>query len=194
MKKILLSKLLDEPCLSRNDYISKLYQNEEDIRLCSDAYIGIIMEEDLESILSSSNIDLLISNDELSILVQYNKFYRVKHEKSTACSNEVETYLNFNTLEEITYDLKHKYIELDNGLTYDFKDIKDCVEAIIEEYHRHDASMWDVLASIKIVGLSTEEVVKVYAECMKRSDGDVILHIREEVDEELLKQNEVLGL
>lgn len=78
--------------------------------------------------------------------------------------------------------------------TDDFADILNCVEVIMEEYQRHDVSMYDLLASIEIVGLSSEDVINIYAECMKRADGDIIVHIREEVDNDLIKEHEVLGI
>lgn len=189
-----LIELLKKPSLSRNDFISNLYKNEEDIRLCSDSYVGILLEEDLETVLSKSNIELLISNDELAILAQENLFYTIKYERSTACSESIELYLNFNTLEQITYEKKHRYVKLDNGITYDFVDINDCVKAIMEEYHRCSVSMYDLLACIEIIGLSIEDNINVYAECMRKSDGDAILHIREELDNKFLNQHEILGL
>ena len=91
-----------------------------------------------------------------------------------------------------------KYILIMNeGVTYDVTDIQDCVDAIIEEYQRFDVSMYDILASIAIYGFSAEDVINIYAECMRISDGDTIVHLRTEEDIDALnffKDKEILGL
>ena len=195
MKKLSLKELIKIPALSKNDFIMDMYRNSDSIRLCcTDCYQGILLEEDLEVALSESNIDLLISNSELAILTQGDCFYTVKYEFKDCKNGLIDTYLNFNTLEPITYKKKGKYIKLSDGITYDFADILDCVEVIMEEYQRHDVSMYDLLASIEIVGLSSEDVINIYAECMKRADGDIIVHIREEIENELLEGHEILGV
>lgn len=84
---------------------------------------------------------------------------------------------------------------MNEGVTYDVTDAQDCVDAIIEEYQRFDASMYDILASIAIYGFSAEEVINIYAECMKISDGDTIVHLRDDLDAlNFFKDKEILGL
>ena len=93
----------------------------------------------------------------------------------------------------VKYD---RYILIMNeGVTYDVTDAQDCVNAIIEEYHRFDVSMYDILASIAIYGFSAEEVINIYAECMKISDGDTIVHLRDDLDAlNFFEDKEILGL
>lgn len=86
-----------------------------------------------------------------------------------------------------------KYILcMNNGVTFDVKDKVDCVQIIMEEYEKYDACMYDLLASIAIYGFSAEDVVEIYAKCMNLSDGDTILHLRDEWDIEL--NEEIIGL
>lgn len=85
-------------------------------------------------------------------------------------------------------------IIMNEGVTYNVTDREDCVQAIIEEYHRFDVSMYELLASIEINGFSAEDVVDIYAECMKISDGDAIIHFKDEVPVMLVLENEVRGL
>lgn len=91
-----------------------------------------------------------------------------------------------------------RYILIMNeGVTYDVTDAQDCVDAIIEEYQRFDASMYDILASIAIYGFSAEDVINIYAECMRLSDGDAIVHLRDEDDIDAInffKDKQILGL
>lgn len=53
----------------------------------------------------------------------------------------------------------------DECITYDFEkdNIDDAVNTIIEEYHRHDVGIADILATVELRGLSVEDTVKVYA-------------------------------
>lgn len=95
-------------------------------------------------------------------------------------------------------DQYEKYILImSEGVTYDVIDKQDCVDAIVEEYQRFDASMYDVLASIAIYGFSAEDVINIYAECMRISDGDAIVHLRDEDDIDAIdffKDKQILGL
>ena len=77
-----------------------------------------------------------------------------------------------------------KIIIMNEGIDYDVKDKDDCVEAIIEEYHRFDASMSEILASIEIRGFSAEDVVDIYASCVRISDSDTIIRFFDDVDED----------
>ena len=91
----------------------------------------------------------------------------------------------------------NKYILIMNeGVTYDVVDAQDCVDAIIEEYQRFDVSMCDILASTAIYGFSAEDVINIYAECMRISDGDTIVHLRDEDIDALnfFEDKEILGL
>ena len=89
-----------------------------------------------------------------------------------------------------------KYILIMNeGVTYDVVDAQDCVDAIIEEYQRFDVSMYDILASIAIYGFSAEDVINIYAECMRISDGDTIVHLRDDLDAlNFFEDKDILGL
>ena len=93
-------------------------------------------------------------------------------------------------------DQYEKYILImSEGVTYDVINKQDCVDAIVEEYQRFDASMYDVLASIAIYGFSAEDVINIYAECMRISDGDTIVHLRDDLDAlNFFKDREILGL
>lgn len=181
MKKIILEELLKVTYLSRNEAILKEYRNEEDINLCSDGNY-IVIEEDLETVLQCSDIDLLIGNDELYILTQYNKFYTVKGYASP--SSESLDLIDFNTLELITYNKPNVYLETLDGVTFDCKPtIDDMVEAIIEEHERHDVIIGENLESLKIHGLTIPEVVKVYAILYGKFEEDRVIRIAE--DEEI---------
>ena len=95
----------------------------------------------------------------------------------------------------VEYD---RYILIMNeGIKYYVTDAQDCVDAIIEEYQSFDASMYDILASIAIYGFSAEDVINIYAECMRISDGDAIVHLRDEDDIDatnFFKDKQILGL
>ena len=90
----------------------------------------------------------------------------------------------------------NKYILIMNeGITYDVVNKEDCVQAIVEEYQRFNVSMYDILATTAIYGFSAEDVINIYAECMKVSDGDTIIHIRDEIDTlDFFNDKEILGL
>lgn len=181
MKKIILEELLKVTYLSRNEAILKEYRNEEDIKLCSIGH-SIVIEEDLETILQCSDIDLLIGNDELYILTQYNKFYTAKRYTSPLSKNL--DLIDFNTLELITYNKPNVYLETLDGVTFDCKPtIDDMVEAIIEEHERHDVIIGENLESLKIHGLTIPEVVKVYAILYGKFEEDRVIRIAE--DEEI---------
>ena len=92
--------------------------------------------------------------------------------------------------------MSDKYILIMNeGVTYDVTDIQDCVEAIVEEYLRFDVSMYDILATTAIYGFSAEDVINIYAECMRISDGDTIVHLRDDLEAlNFFKDKEILGL
>ncbi len=89
-----------------------------------------------------------------------------------------------------------KYILImSEGISYDVKDAQDCVDAIIDEYQAYDVCMYDLLAGIAIYGFSAEEVINIYAECMRISDGDTIVHLRDDLDAlNFFKDKEILGL
>lgn len=81
-----------------------------------------------------------------------------------------------------------KIIIMDEGVDYDVKDKHDCVSAIFEEYERFDVSMSEILASIEIRGFSAEDVVDIYAECVKKSDSDTMVRFFDEVDNDDLNK------
>lgn len=65
---------------------------------------------------------------------------------------------------------KYYIIIMDEKVTYDFDgSIDDCVEAIMEEYERHDVTMSDLIKFIEIKGLSIADVVKVHAKLFKEN-------------------------
>jgi hypothetical protein len=59
-------------------------------------------------------------------------------------------------------------------------DKEDAIEKIINDYYKYDTSMYDLLACTRLDGFSLEDNVYIYATCMKISDGDSIIHIRDE--------------
>lgn len=81
-----------------------------------------------------------------------------------------------------------KIIIMNEGIEYDVKDKYDCVSVIFEEYERFSVSMSEVLASIEIRGFSAEDVVDIYAECVKKSDSDTMVRFFDEVDNEDLSR------
>lgn len=98
----------------------------------------------------------------------------------------------------------NKYVYFDSDKK-GFNTLKECVDIIIEEYHSYDVSMWDILSGAYIVGVNAEDIVNIYAECMKRSDGDIIIRVSEDIESEyndeeqdvidkLIQNNTVLGL
>lgn len=89
-----------------------------------------------------------------------------------------------------------KIIIMNEGIDYDVKDKYDCVKAIFEEYRRFDVSMSEILASVEIRGFSAEDVVDIYAECVYKSDSDIMVRIFDEVDKDdinSLGSNLILG-
>ena len=103
MKKINLEELRKENCVNKNELVLSMYRNDEenDIRLCSDGQF-IIIEEDLETIFKNSDIDILTGNEELYILSQYNKFYKVKGYVNPSHFQSIEL-IDLNTLDSISY-------------------------------------------------------------------------------------------
>lgn len=63
-------------------------------------------------------------------------------------------------------------------LSVDSKEEAYC--QIMNEYYSYNVSMYDLLAGTSLEGFSMEDVVYIYAKCMKTSDGDTIVHIRDE--------------
>jgi hypothetical protein len=179
MNKINLEELLKVTYLSRNETILKMYRDEKDeIRLCTDGHY-IVIEEDLETALKCSDIDLLIGNEELYILTQYNKFYKVKGHIDYSGSQNIQL-IDFNTLEPITYSKPNVYLETLDGVTFDCKPtVDDVVEAIIEEHERHDVIIGENLESLKIHGLTIPEVVRVYAILYGKFEEDRVIRIAE---------------
>lgn len=178
MNKINLEELLKFTYLSRNEAILRMYRNKEDIRLCSDGHC-IVIEGDLKTVLKHSDIDLLIGNDELYILTQYNKFYTVKGYRNSSLSQSLEL-IDFNSLESITYNKPNVYIETSDGVTFNCKHtVDDVVEAIIEEHEKHDVIIGENLESLKIHGLTIPEVVKVYAILYGKFEEDRVIRIAE---------------
>lgn len=179
MKKINLEELLKVTYLSRNDAILNMYRDEKDeIRLCTDGHC-IVIEEDLETALKCSDIDLLIGNEELYILTQYNKFYKVKGYVNSSGSQSIEL-IDFNTLEPITYSKSNVYLETLDGVTFDCEPtVDDVVEAVIEEHERYDVIIGENLESLKIHGLTIPEVVRVYAILYNKFEEDRVIRIAE---------------
>lgn len=87
-----------------------------------------------------------------------------------------------------------KYIlYMSDGVTFDVKDKEDAIEKIIEDYHKYDVSMYDVLACTRLDGFSLEDNIYIYATCMRISDGDSIIHIRDEEWDIVAEDYETLG-
>lgn len=69
------------------------------------------------------------------------------------------------------------YIEImGEGTTYDCTDKNDVVEAIIDEYHRNDVCIGELMNQIQVHGLSTQDVVDVFAKVMNIIEGDEVIH------------------
>lgn len=160
MANINLENLLKKSNFLRNDNIISLNKN-----LTTSDSSGITINEELEILLSESDIDLLIGNEELFILVQDNKLYTAKN------TGSVGKYINnidFNTLTRISYGKsKKKIILMNEGTDFIVKNKEDCIEAIMEEFNAHeDMSINDLLADIEIQGFSAIEVLRITAECL----------------------------
>lgn len=72
--------------------------------------------------------------------------------------------------------------------SYEVVTTDNCVEVIMKEYLKSDVCMGELLACIEIKGFSIENVVEIYAKCIKASDGDLLIKAISEVDMEKLKQ------
>ena len=89
-----------------------------------------------------------------------------------------------------------KFIVYENDKYTDFEPVsnkEEAIEKIIKEYHKYDTSMYDLLACIRLNGFSLEDNVYIYATCMKISDGDSIIHIRDEEWDIISQDYEELG-
>lgn len=89
-----------------------------------------------------------------------------------------------------------KYILIINeNVTIDVIDTQDAVDVLLTEYLSFDISMHEILAGVSIYGFTAEEVVNIYAECMKISDGDTIVHLRDDLEAlNFFEDKEILGL
>lgn len=97
-------------------------------------------------------------------------------------------------MENSTLNNNKKVIVIEDGTTYNVDNKKDCVKAVIEEYIKYDVSMSEVLASVEIQGFSVEDVVDIYAECMKISDGDVTVRFTDDIPMEIIEDALILGI
>ena len=89
-----------------------------------------------------------------------------------------------------------KFIIYENDKYTDFEPVSDkeeAIEKIIKDYHKYDISMYDLLACTRLNGFSLEDNVYIYATCMKISDGDSIIHIRDEEWDIISQDYEELG-
>ena len=106
MNQINLNDMLDVKAEERNAQVFEMYSEDVDISLCSGNGVeGVLVEEDCETALKTSGIDLLISNKRVAILTQNENIYAVDYNIETDRDGErpVKLYhLNFNTLREIT--------------------------------------------------------------------------------------------
>ena len=89
-----------------------------------------------------------------------------------------------------------KYILIiDEDVTIDVINAEDAVDVLLAEYQSFDVSMHEILAGVSIYGFTAEEVVNIYAECMKIADGDTIVHLRDDLDAlNFFKDKEILGI
>lgn len=77
-------------------------------------------------------------------------------------------YLYFNYLEDGSVDGP-----------YPFESLKDTTNTIIEEYRKSNLCMSKFLSQVEIDGISLEESVQLYAECMYLADKELIVHFCE---------------
>ena len=89
--------------------------------------------------------------------------------------------------------MENKFIVLDDFYRRPVEDKDDAVNKLMEVYYKHDESMYDVLAITTLEGFSIEDNVYIYATCMKISDGDSIIHIRDEEWSIIAEDYESLG-
>lgn len=89
-----------------------------------------------------------------------------------------------------------KYILIiGEDVTIDVIDAQDAVDVLLTEYLSFDVSMHEILAGVSIYGFTAEEVVNIYAECMKITDGDTIVHLRDDLEAlNFFEDKEILGL
>lgn len=79
--------------------------------------------------------------------------------------------------------MKKRVIVMSEGIEFPASNRDLCVEVIMEEYHRYDNSMCDILASLSIEGYSVEDVAYIYAKCMKLSDSDRTIRFSAPLDD-----------
>lgn len=79
-----------------------------------------------------------------------------------------------------------KIIIMEDNTEIKVSDKHECVSVIFEEYCKYDVSMSEVLASVEIRGFSAEDVVDIYAECVKQADSDTMVRFFEEIDNDEL--------
>ena len=100
--KLNLDELLKVKSDKRNDEVFRMYEHDESITgLCGGDVNGVLIEEDCETILRESNIDLLISNEKVAMLIQCGNIYAVDNQLGTEGCNTPQYHLNFDTLREI---------------------------------------------------------------------------------------------
>lgn len=109
MEKLNLNELLKIDTTDRNEFVFDSYRSEENnILLCCGNVEGVLIEEDLEEVLESSSIDLLVSNTKVTVLVQKEQIY-VADLNAEEDDGITLYYLDFSTLREITA-LKDTYV------------------------------------------------------------------------------------
>ena len=73
-----------------------------------------------------------------------------------------------------------KLIVMGEGTDFDCKDKEDVVKAIMEEYHRNDICIGELLYGLEIKGLSIQDVVDVFAKVMHTVEDDKLIQVMEE--------------
>ena len=76
------------------------------------------------------------------------------------------------------------------------KTLRDAFNIIWREFINdvNSTSMFDVLSNITTSGFSLEEVTELYGECMKLSDGDILVRFWEVPSDEVLKDGQIYNL
>lgn len=65
-----------------------------------------------------------------------------------------------------------KLIVMNEGVDFEVKDKNDAIDAILEEYHRFDLSMAELLDSLELRGFSIQDTVDIFSKVIYKTDSD----------------------
>lgn len=92
----------------------------------------------------------------------------------------VDTTFDFSEEAVLRIDLDSKVVMI-NGQVFTVDAAKEAVEIIVEDYKNGDLCMGELLAHVKLMGFTIEEVVGIYADCIKQADDDILVKLTAEM-------------